>query len=122
IPLRRLRVPAELATSLAGPLADPCRLGSQRGVFDHLFDVAQPIGPLAVAFTGQRCRRTDPAASLLSAVFGPARTTGWIELFDQTSGSAATACLLSRSLLARCLLSRSLSIRCRLTRRLLFAG
>src|SRR5690606_24575223 len=96
IPLRRLRVPAELATGFPSALADPRRLGTQCRIFDHLFDVAQPIGPLAVAFTGQRRRRPDPAAPLLSALCGPAQPTGLIELFEQTFRAPAAARLLAR--------------------------
>ena len=54
IPLRFFGVSSEVTANIAGSIADLCRFGSQLGIVDHFFNVAEAVGPIAKTVTGQR--------------------------------------------------------------------
>jgi hypothetical protein len=71
LPIRIFGMPAEIGPQRPRPLANPRGLGPQFGIGHHFFDIAEPIGPLAKAFAGERGAPPLVAVARSSFELGP---------------------------------------------------
>jgi hypothetical protein len=98
----------QLTANIAGALANSRRFSAELRIVDHLFDVTQPIGPIAEIFA--RDRSGDPLRSLTER-FEAAGTCRIERASLQTAPSLPPALLLTVPLLAALLLATLLLAR-----------
>lgn len=64
LPVRLLRMPLDVGSDLSRAIPNLGRPGPEVGRREHLFNVAQPVGPFAECLPGQRIVRTKGSAAI----------------------------------------------------------